>query len=145
MASSKRHNSCSSALRIPAALAAVVIAACATPDPDLAAARESWRGASYDDVVRAWGAPARSAKEGAQETHTWLSEDRAPPGSGPSVGIGIGVGSGGRVGVGVGGGVIFGPGGEPARCDRTLVFRDGRVADENWTGAGDYCKRFARR
>lgn len=129
-----------------AALAAIVLAACATPDRDLAAARESWRGASYDEVVAAWGAPATSAKDGAQETHTWVSMDQLARGAGSGVGIGIGVGSGRGVGVGVGvGGAIFGPAGEPVRCDRTLVFREGRVAEETWNGPADYCKRFARR
>ena len=61
--------------------------------------------------------------------------------------MGVGRGSGGgSVGVGVGG-VIFGPGTStsgPVRCDRTLVFREGRVADENWAGDPEFCSRFAR-
>lgn len=129
---------------ILAALAAIILVACATPDRDLAAARESWRGASYDEVVAAWGAPVTSAKDGAQETYTWVSMDHVARGAGPGVGIGIGVGSGRGIGVGVGG-VIFGAGGEQARCDRTLVFREGRVADETWNGPAEYCQRFARR
>jgi len=43
------------AIRIAVAL--TFLAACATTEK----ARESWLGASYDEVVRAWGPPARSA------------------------------------------------------------------------------------
>src|SRR5918996_1657274 len=68
-----------------AAVALALLAACATTEK----ARESWAGASYDDVVRAWGAPARSGKlaDGA-EVHTWVSEAGPTYRSGPSVGIG---------------------------------------------------------
>ena len=128
----------------PAALAAIALAACALPDPGLVAARESWRGASYDEVVAAWGPPARSVKASGQETHTWVSEDRMPRG-GTGVFGGVGVGSGGRVGVGIGvGGAIFGGSGEPVRCERALVFREGRVAAEDWNGEPEFCKRFRR-
>ena len=95
-------------------------------DSELAAARESWRGATYDQVVMAWGPPSHTAKD----SHTWLSGDSVPQAQ--------------RSGTGVGG-VIFGaPGGAAARCDRTVAFRDGRVVDERWTGDPAYCKRFAR-
>lgn len=107
-------------------LAASGVAACAAMDSELSAARESWRGATYDQVVAAWGAPAQSAKD----SHTWLSEDRAPQAQ--------------RSGGGTGG-VIFGaPEGAAARCDRTLTFRDGRVLDQSWNGAPEFCKRFGR-
>jgi len=98
-------------------------------DGELAAARESWRGATYAEAVAAWGAPARSAKSGSRESHTWTTEDRVARSSG---------------GAGGAGGVIFGAdvGG---RCDRTLVFRAGRVVDQNWAGDAALCKRFARR
>jgi len=116
--------------RFPVALAAIALAACASLDADLRAARESWRGASYDEVVAAWGQPARSARD----SHTWLSEDRPPERGAVSPGAGAG-------------GAIFGAGspGAPVRCDRTLMFRDGRAVDENWTGDPGFCKRFARR
>jgi len=104
----------------PIALAASVIAACASTD-EFAAARESWRGATYDQVVMAWGTPSQSSVD----THTWLSDDSAPRVQG----------SGGV------GGMIY----AAARCDRTLAFRDGRVVDERWVGDAEYCKRFARR
>jgi hypothetical protein len=95
-------------------------------DSDLNAARESWRGATYDQVVAAWGPPAQSAKG----SHTWLSEDRAPQAQ--------------RSGGGVGGMVFGAPDGAAARCERTLAFRDGRVLDASWTGNPEFCKRFAR-
>jgi hypothetical protein len=82
--------------------------------------RESWRGASYDDVVRAWGPPSQSAKD----SHSWLTEQRAPGGAG---------------------GMVFGAAGTPAGCDRTLVFRDDRVVDARWTGDPGYCQRYLRR
>jgi len=104
----------------PIALAASVIAACASTD-EFAAARESWRGATYDQVVMAWGTPSQSSVD----SHTWLSDDSAPRVQG----------SGGV------GGMIY----AAARCDRTLAFRDGRVVDERWAGDAEYCKRFARR
>ena len=104
----------------PIALAASVSAACASTD-EFAAARESWRGATYDQVVMAWGTPSQSSVD----SHTWLSDDSAPRVQG----------SGGV------GGMIY----AAARCDRTLAFRDGRVADERWAGDPEYCKRFARR
>ena len=103
------------------ALAASVVAACATTNDELAAVRESWRGATYDQVVMAWDTPSQSSVD----SHTWLSDDSAPQVQG----------SGGV------GGMIF----AAARCDRTLAFRDGRVVDERWAGDAEYCKRFARR
>jgi hypothetical protein len=96
-------------------------------------------------VLRLWGPPTRSVKSDSQENHTWVTEDHAPRG-GSGVFGGVGVGSGGRgggIGVGVGG-AIFGTSGQPVRCDRTLVFREGRVADEDWAGEPEFCKRFRR-
>jgi hypothetical protein len=104
------------------ALAASAVAACAsTTNDEFAAVRQSWRGATYDQVVMAWGTPSQSSLD----SHTWLSDDSAPRVQG----------SGGV------GGMIF----AAARCDRTLAFRDGRVVDERWAGDPEYCKRFARR
>lgn len=96
-------------------------------DTELNAARESWRGATYDQVVAAWGPPAQSARD----SHTWVSEDRAPQAQ--------------RSGGGAGG-VLFGaPDGATAACERKLAFRDGRVLDQSWKGDPGFCKRFARR
>jgi len=57
-------------VRSKAGLALVAtIAACASSDGELVAERESWRGATYDQVLMAWGTPSQSAKD----SHTWLS------------------------------------------------------------------------
>jgi hypothetical protein len=57
------------------ALAALAAAACASTDGgELAAARDSWRGATYDQVLMAWGTPSQSAVD----SHTWLSGTRYP-------------------------------------------------------------------
>ena len=106
----------------PLALAAAALAACASTDgadAEFAAARESWRGATYDQVLMAWGTPSQSGVD----SHTWLSGDGSK-----------------YSGAGVGG-VIF----PAAGCDRTLAFRDGRVIDERWSGDPELCKRYARR
>jgi hypothetical protein len=126
-----------------AALAAAVLAACASQDP-LAEPRASWLGASYDEVVLAWGTPVRNATlSDGRHAYTWVSDGSLPRG-GVSPSIGIGVGSGGRVGIGTG--VIFGTGGggELVRCERTLIFEGARVVDQTWQGPADYCNGFAR-
>ena len=114
-------------------LLAALLAGCAALEQDLAPARNSWQGASYDEVARSWGAPARSDGQ----THTWVSEGyrRVAPS------VGIVVGSGGS---GIFGSIPFGNTGEPVRCDRTMVFRDGAVAEQSWRGPADYCKTFTR-
>ena len=104
---------------------ALLLCACASMDSEFAAARESWRGATFDQVQMAWGPPSQSGKD----SHTWLTSDEAVPAQ--------------RSGGGAGG-MVFG-GGSSARCDRTLAFRDGRVVDERWVGDAEFCKRFARR
>jgi hypothetical protein len=108
--------------------------------------RESWRGATLDEVAAVWGMPAHSVKDGEQENHTWVTEDRIPRGGGSGMFGGVSIGSGGRVGVGVGvGGAIFGPSGDLARCERTLMFREGKVIGEDWKGDPELCRRFERR
>ncbi|MGB7540518.1 MAG: hypothetical protein WBM28_00690, partial [Burkholderiales bacterium] len=101
-----------------AALVVVLLAGCATPEGGVTAARDSWHGAAYDEVVLRWGTPVRSTKlTDGRDVYTWVSEDAASSGSvRPSIGI-----YGGRGGMGVGTGVIFGPGGEIVRCERTLI------------------------
>lgn len=97
-------------------------------DSELAAARDSWRGASYDQVVAAWGLPARSARG----SHTWVSNDATPRAQ--------------RSGGGAGG-VVFGaaPADAAARCERTLVIQEGRVVRAgDWNGRPEFCKRFTR-
>jgi hypothetical protein len=124
-----------------AVLAVAVSAGCASRAP-IADPRDTWLGAAYDDVVRAWGTPVRNAAlADGRHAYTWVSEGSLPRTSvSPSIGIGIGSG-----GVGIGTGVIFGAGGaEPARCERTLIFEGGMVVEQNWLGQAEYCNGFAR-
>ena len=124
-------------------LIVLLLAGCATPGGDIVEARDSWQGAAYDEVVLRWGTPVRSTKlTDGRDVTTWVSDGTFSRGR-VSPSIGIGVGSGG--GVGIGTGVMFGSGGgEPARCERTLTFKDGRVAEQNWQGPAEYCKDFRR-
>jgi hypothetical protein len=114
--------------RFLAALAASGVVACAAMDGELAAARESWHGATYDQVVAAWGPPTRNAGD----SYTWFSEDRVPQAQ--------------RSGGGAGG-VIFGaaPDSVAARCERTLLIQNARVVRAgDWKGEPEFCKRFGR-
>lgn len=132
------------ALRLAALCAVSLLTACAAPGADLAAARESWQGASYEDVVRAWGAPARSTTlPDGREAHTWANERVTSRGMVyPSIGVFGGSGNVG-VGVGVGTSAPFGQGVE--RCERTLIFWNDRVVDEgDWNGADTFCATFRR-
>ena len=119
-----------------------LLAGCATPDAKVDEARTTWQGATYDEVVLRWGTPARSAKmSDGRDAYTWVSDKTVSRG-GVSPSIGIGIGSGG---VGIGTGMIFGSGGgELARCERTLIFRDGRVDEQTWQGPADFCSSFRR-
>jgi hypothetical protein len=113
---------------------------CASTEPELVAARDSWRGAPYDDVVKAWGPPDKSATKGGRETHTWVARDGVPtPGlhGGAVVSGGIGGGAGGA---------LFGPPSEQtAVCERVLVFSAGRVVEQTFNGPPDFCKRFNKK
>lgn len=130
-------------MRLKAAVWVFLLAGCAsTPEGDVTSARTSWQGAVYEDVVRSWGAPARTTRlPDGREAHTWVSESVASRGSFfPSIGI-----FGGSGGVGFGTGVTMGPGGgEFLRCERTLFFDKGRVVEQAWQGPGDYCGSFRR-
>jgi hypothetical protein len=98
-----------------------VVAGCAG-DGELAAARDSWRGASYDQVVAAWGPPARTLRD----SHTWSSEALVHRSGGGA------------------GGALFGADSGP--CERTLVIQERRVVRAgDWNGAAESCRRFARR
>ena len=99
---------------------------------------------AYDDVVRLWGAPARSTTlSDGRPAHTWVNEIAASRGQFyPSVGI---FGGGGNVGVGVGVGTSYPFGNELKRCERTLVFSEGKVAEQIWAGPDDYCDTFKKR
>ena len=133
-------------MRYTAAVLLLALTACAsTPsgDGDMAAARASWQGATYEDLVRSWGAPARSTKlPDGRDAHTWVSESVASRGAiWPSIGI-----FGGSGGVGFGTGVTMGPGGsgELLRCERTVFFENGRAVEQTWQGPADYCSSFRR-
>ncbi len=125
-----------------ATLVVVLLAGCATPGAELAEATGSWDGATYDEVVLRWGAPARSTKlTDGRDVYTWVSESAGSRGS-SAVGFGIGSGGGG---IGIGTGVMFGSGGgEPVRCERSLIFKAGRVEEQTWQGPAEYCRSFAR-
>ena len=125
-----------------ATLMVVVLAGCAAP-AELTEARDSWDGATYDEVVLRWGTPARSTKlSDGRDVYTWISDSVGSRGN-SSVGFGIGGGRGG--GVGIGTGIMFrSGGGEPVRCERTLVFKDGRVDEQTWQGPAEYCRSFGR-
>lgn len=133
-------------MRILAIGAVLLLAACATTEE----AKQSWAGATYEEAVRAWGPPARSTKlADGSEVHTWVAEGGPTYTSGPTVGFGIGsVGFGGgrSTGVGVGASVPIG-GGQPvppARCERTMTFRDGRMVEQSWIGQDEVCTTFKR-
>jgi hypothetical protein len=134
-----------SAKRIVVALA-VLLAACVTTK-DMEEAEESWFGASYEDVLRAWGAPHRSTKTpDGRDWHTWVVESYAQGGSSVGVGVGGGrVGGGRGVGVGIGMGFPIGSPPPPERCERTLIFVDNRVAEQHWNGPPSLCAPLKRK
>jgi hypothetical protein len=124
------------------ALIVVLLAGCASPEPDITRARDSWLDAPYDEVVLRWGAPLRSTRlADGRDVYTWVSDGSLPRGNvRPSIGI-----SGGSGGLSIGTGVIFGPGGsERVRCERTLIFKDGRIEEQTWQGTVEYCNTFRR-
>ncbi len=128
-----------------AALIAALLVGCVSGG-GITEATDSWDGAAYDEVVLSWGAPARSTKlTDGRDVYTWVSESAGSRGRvSPSVGIGISGGSGGG-GIGIGTGIMFGSGGgESVRCERTLIFKDGRVDEQNWQGPAEYCRSFGR-
>jgi len=109
-----------------ATLIFALLAGCAAPG-GIGEATGSWDGATYDEVVLRWGAPARSTKlTDGRDVYTWVSESAGSRGSS-------------AVGFGIGGG-----GGEAVRCERTLIFKAGRVDEQNWQGPAEYCRTFAR-
>ena len=132
----------SSSKRFVVALA-VLLAACATAEK-MNEARDSWQGASYEEVLRAWGAPARSTKTpDGRDWHTWVTE--AYPRGGSSVGFGLGGGVGRSGGVGVGIGMPIGTPPPPERCERTLIVVDGKVAESHWNGPPSMCVDFRKK
>ena len=135
--------------RKPFALAlAVLLAACATA-AKMEDARDSWIGVSYEEVLRAWGAPARSTKTpDGRDWHTWVTESYPQGGSSVGVGFGVGgtsIGRGGGVGVGVGMGAPIGTPPPPERCERTLIVVDGKITESHWNGPPSLCVDFRRK
>ena len=126
----------------------LLAAACATLEQETAETRKRWEGATYDDVVKRWGAPARSAtlQDGAQ-VHTWVADNQTRyVGGGPTVGVGAFGGSHGRGG-GVGFSFPFGSSSsavETTRCERNFTFRNGVLAQQSWVGDPAFCNTFTR-
>lgn len=127
-------------LAVSAFTVLMIVVGCATRTSDLDAAKSSWQGAKYDEVVLAWGAPTRSTRlSDGRDAHTWVSETTV---SRPSVYPSIGV-FGGSGGSGVGAGVTMGAGGTGlVRCERTLVFQDARVVEQTWSGPDAACAKY---
>ena len=125
------------------ALIAVLLAGCASMDVDVNAARNSWDGTRYDDVVAQWGAPVRNATlADGRESCTWVSEGTVSSGSVLPVTI-----YGSNRGVGVGTALPgFGYGSsELARCERNLIFKGGSVVEQSWQGNARFCNSFKRK
>jgi hypothetical protein len=123
--------------------ACALLGACASMHGDFAAARDAWLGASYEEVVTRWGTPVRSTSfNDGRQVYTWHSQGTAPRGTlWPSISIGGGSG----IGVGVGVGVTAGASRDvPVSCERTLIFKGGRVVEQTWQGPGDFCSEFRR-
>ena|SRR5688572_2303746 len=134
-----------------AMLMAGFLAACATT-ADIDGAKGTWNGATYDEVVSRWGTPVRqtSLTDGSQ-VYTWVTEASSGGGGGTYGSVGVFGGSGGigrGVGVGVGlplpGFGMGGGGGEIVRCERTLTFRNGRVAEQLWQGEPRLCSTLGK-
>jgi hypothetical protein len=121
-------------------LPAMLLAGCATL-ADVDKAKDSWNGARYDDVVSRWGPPNRSMTlADGRQVSTWVAEGAS--GGFPGV-IGVFGGSGGG-GIGATIGLPGMGGGEPQRCERTLTFRNDRVAEQSWLGHPALCSSFKR-
>jgi hypothetical protein len=123
-------------LFLPLALA--LLAGCATT-ADVDRAKSSWHGATYEEVVAAWGQPtSQTTLKDGLGGYTWISQSG---GYGSSVGAYGGSGGGG-IGISLPlpgmGGMVSG------RCQRTLSFKDGRVVDQIWQGTTQYCSIFSR-
>ena len=112
---------------------------------DVDTARNSWQGASYDDVVARWGAPTREATlSNNRVARTWVAETAGGGGVPGTVGVYGGSYGGGGVGIQLG---LPGSGGYggPKRCERTLVFGAGNtIVEQSWLGDPGLCSAFKR-
>ena len=135
-------------MRYSAAVLILFLAGCASNPSgrDVTSVRTSWNGATYDEVVAKWGTPVRSTKmSDGRDVYTWVSESVGPSRS-PSIFPSLGI-FGGSGGFGLGTGVTFGGGAaasELYRCERTLIFKEGRVNEQTWQGPAEYCSGFTR-
>ena len=125
-------------------LLALLIAGCATtPGGNMNAAKVTWAGVPYDEVVARWGQPGHyTTLSDGGHVYTWVAE-YVEPRSRVYPSLSFFGGSGGGVGIGAGASVAPG-GGELVRCSRTLVFRDARVAEQTWQGDPAFCDNFRR-
>jgi hypothetical protein len=124
----------------PVLLAVMLLAGCATLAGDMESARSSWHGAHRDEVTARWGAPTRRAMlTDGREVLTWES---VGAGGFPSPGS-VGVYGGSGMGIGLAFGLPA-LGGEPRRCERTLVFSGERVVEQTWLGHPGFCGTFRR-
>ena len=116
-----------------------LLAACATT-ADVDRAKASWQGATYNEVVAAWGQPtSQTLLQDGIQAYTWVAQ--ASGGSGSSVGV-FGGSGGGGVGIRL---PFPGAGGTgDGQCQRTLGFREGRVVDQIWQGTTQFCSVFRR-
>lgn len=126
-------------------LIVVLLAGCATEQaPEQNTGPDSWYGARYETVAAQWGAPTRSSVlAGNRDSHTWMTDTYVytSPSWFPST---IGV-FGSNRGVGVGTAVATGPRGNSyARCERTMIFKNGQVSEQSWQGHRAYCNSFRR-
>jgi len=117
-----------------------LLAGCSTLAADLTAAKDSWQDERYETVVAQWGAPARSTVlADGRDSHTWMSSAGAGGSWFPTLGVY------GGSGIGLGTGVAFGQSGvDYTRCERTLIFSNGRVVEQSWLGQWRYCSAFRR-
>ena len=124
---------------------AALLAACATAH-DVDVAKNSWMGATYEDVLRVWGAPVASTQTNdGRYWYTWITQGAPQPSS--SVGFSLGgmrIGGGGATGVGVGTSMPIGSPPPPESCQRTLIFENGVVVDQSWQGPPSMCADFKR-
>ncbi len=112
---------------------------CTTMPEEPNRVQNAWLGASYEDVVRHWGTPVRSTSfNDGRMVYTWYTEGVVPRRDvWPSYGI-----YGNR-------GIGSPPGYSAYRevmvsCERTLIFKEGRVAEQTWLGVSSFCDNFVR-
>jgi hypothetical protein len=110
--------------RLGSVLFFTILAGCATT-ADIDGAKGTWNGSTYDEVVSRWGTPVRQTTlSDGSHVYTWVTEAAGGyyPGTYGSVGVG----------------------GEIVRCERTLTFREGRVAEQLWQGDPRLCSSLGK-